>query len=156
MYSVVLALHSLVRWAVVAGALASAGVAAAAWLSGRPAGRAGRVAGVAFVAAADLQVLLGLLLYFFFSPFAPAALSHPVAGLTEAGFRYWFFLHPVPAIGAAVLAHVGRVVSRRGEEGDARRRQLAAVYAAAVVLLAIAMPWPFFAFGRPLWPFGRS
>ncbi|HVP69444.1 MAG TPA: hypothetical protein VMT17_19505 [Anaeromyxobacteraceae bacterium] len=153
MYSIVLALHSLVRWAVVAGALSAAAVSATAWLSGRSATRASRVSGVAFVAAADAQVLLGLLLYFFFSPFAPAALAHPVASLTEAGFRYWFFLHPVPAIGSAFLAHLGRILSRRGEEGDARRRQLAAVYGAAVVLLAVAIPWPFLAFGRPLWPF---
>ena len=152
MYTVVLALHSLVRWALVLSALGAAATSLLSWLGGVEWPRGVRTAGVALVASADTQVLLGLLLYFFFSPFAPAALSHPQAAFSEPGFRYWFFLHPAPAIGVAVLAHLGSAFARRG--GDAaNRRTVACLYGAALLLLALAIPWPFEPFGRPLWPF---
>lgn len=152
MYTAVLALHSLVRWAVVAAALSAAAVSLRSWLAARSSSRGTRVTAVALVASADTQVLLGLLLYFFFSPFAPAALSHPGAALSEPGFRYWFFWHPVPALLVAGLAHGGSLLGR-GEQSDRSRRRVALVYSAAVVLLALAIPWPFEPFGRPLWPF---
>jgi len=152
MYTVVLALHSLVRWAVVAAALWAAAASLRGWLGSPPSPRAARAAGVALVGSADTQVLLGLLLYFFFSPFAPAALSEPRAALSEPGFRYWFLLHPAPAVLVAVLAHVGSALGRRAA-GPAARRTVACVYAGALVLLALAIPWPFEPFGRPLWPF---
>src|SRR5947208_894193 len=72
MYSLVLLLHSWIRW----GALA-AGLCATFAAAGDPAGtRAARTdrAGLAFVTLVDIQLLLGLLLYLILSPFTKEAL----------------------------------------------------------------------------------
>jgi hypothetical protein len=153
MYTVVLALHSLIRWAVILAAVAAVAVTWSGWLGRRPWSRPARVAGVALVASADAQVLLGLLLYLFLSPFAPAALSNPGAALADPGFRYWFLEHPLPALLVAVFAHLGSALARRAPDDGARWRRAALWYGTALAMLAVAVPWPFLRFGRPLWPF---
>jgi len=152
MYSAVLALHSLLRWVVLLAALAATATALRGWLGGRPFTKGARLSGVALVASIDLQVLLGLLLYFALSPFVRAALAHPAAAMAEPGLRYWFVEHPVPALLAAVLAHLGSVLGRRAPDDAARLRRTALAYGAALLLAAVAVPWPFVRFGRPLWP----
>jgi len=153
MYTVVLALHSLVRWAVLASALFAAAVSWRGWLGGGPVTRRARLGGVALVASADTQVLLGLLLYFFLSPFTPARLADPVRALSEPGFRYWGISHPLTGLLVAAAAHAGSVLSRRAPDDASRHRRAAIAYGLALLLAAAAVPWPFGHYGRPLWPF---
>jgi hypothetical protein len=152
MYAIALTLHSLVRWAVLAAAAAATVVAWRGWLAGRPWTPGARRAGVAVVAAADLQVLLGLALYLLLSPFTPAGLARPGEALADPAYRYFAIYHPVLGLGVAVLAHLGTAFARR-ERTDARRWRVAALcWAAALWIGLFAVPWPNMALGRPLWP----
>jgi len=153
MYTVVLALHSTIRWIVLVAALYATATALGGWLGRLSLARPLGVSGAVLVAAADLQVLLGLALYLFLSPFSRAALSHPGAAMAEPGLRYWFLEHPLPALAAVALAHVGRVLSRRAPDDATRMRRAALAYGASLLLFAAAVPWPPLPFGRPLWPF---
>ena len=73
MYVVLLTLHSLIRWVVVLAALVAL-VRAIGGLAGRQAWSAlDRRLGVIFTSAMDTQLLIGLLLYFFFSPITTRA-----------------------------------------------------------------------------------
>ncbi len=153
MYTVVLALHSLVRWAVLLSAVLAVAVTWRGWLLGGPFARPARVAGVALSASVDLQVLLGLLLYFFLSPFTPIGHADPARTLAEPGFRYWAISHPLTGLLVAVAAHAGSVLARRAPDDASRHRRAALAYGAALLLAAAAVPWPFWHYGRPLWPF---
>jgi hypothetical protein len=126
-YFAALALHSLLRWVAIA-----TGVLAAA--SALRQGPAARRRALPFAVALDLQLLVGLGLYFFLSP-----LTGPGSG---AGLSYWSAAHPALGALALVLAHAGNLALKRqgGSRGAA-----AALLALAVIAVLAATPW-----GRPL------
>ncbi len=152
MYPSLLALHSLVRWVVVAAAVQALAVSWMGWISGRPYAPLGRRSAAIATAAIDAQVLLGLVLYFLASPITRTALSAPGQALGEPQLRYWMLEHPVTGLIAAALAHLGGVEARRAPS-DGDRWWRAAIFSTAVALVvAAAVPWPFRDVGRALWP----
>ena len=152
MYPSLLALHSLVRWVVVAAVVQALAVSWAGWISGRPYAPLGRRSAAIATAALDAQVLLGLALYFLASPITRTALSAPGTALGEPQLRFWMLEHPAMGLAAAALAHVGSVQARRAP-ADGERWWRAAVFSTAVALVvAVAVPWPFRTAGRALWP----
>ncbi len=152
MYTVLLALHSFVRWAVVAAALQALAVAWAGWISGRPYAPLGRRSAAIFTSVLDLQLLLGLALYSLASPITRTALSMPGAAFAEPQLRYWMVEHPGMGIAAVALAHVGSLRARRAPADGDRWWRAAVFFTAAAVVVAAAVPWPFRPIGRPLWP----
>jgi hypothetical protein len=144
MLSIVLFLHSILRWAV----LLAAGWATLAAMQGGGAGRSwtrrARVPGVVLAAVADLQLLLGLALWLALSPYA----------ITRGiGSHYWSLAHPLLGITVVVLVHVGSVLVRRRLDDGARWRTAARFYGAALAVALLAVPWPFMSSGRSLLPF---
>lgn len=152
MYPSLLALHSLVRWVVVAAVAYALVVSWAGWISNRPYAPLGRRSAAIATATLDAQVLLGLVLYFLASPITRTALSAPGAAFEEPRLRYWMLEHPVMGLIAATLAHLGSVEIRRAK-ADGDRWWRAAIFSTAVALVvAAAVPWPFRPVSRPLWP----
>jgi hypothetical protein len=149
-YGLVLYIHSLLRWLVVAVAV---GVTARSW-QGRARGRAwtgtdtglGRV----FVIAMDVQFLVGAVLYGMFSPAVAGALTNPALAMQSRGLRFWMLEHPVSALAALVLAHVGFARAKRG--GASAFRDASIFFTLALVILFGLIPWPLFSYGRALFP----
>ena len=149
MYTLLVLLHSWLRWVVLVAAVvaivrAVAGRGASAhW---RPADDA---AGKWFVMALDVQVLIGLVLYFFLSPYTMSAWGNMAAAMRDSLTRFLAVEHFVGMIGAAALAHVGRVRIRKAAEG--RRHTLALIFfGLALVVIVATIPWPFMPVSRPL------
>ena len=144
MYNALLLLHSLLRWAVIAFGLVTAGTA---WreLSGRRPVRSALV----FTILLDIQMLAGLTLYFVLSPATRAAFHDFGAAMSSDVLRFWAVEHPFAMIAGVALAHVARAKLQRG--ADLRQRRRAAVYfSVAIALVVLATPWPFLPYGRPL------
>src|SRR5204862_5721089 len=119
MYSLVLLLHSWLRWAVlVAGVYAT--FAAAADSTGVRAARTDR-AGLAFVTLVDIQLLLGLILYLVLSPFTKEALANFGAAMHNSGLRFWAVEHSMTMLLAVILVHVGRVLARKAKTPASQR-----------------------------------
>ena len=91
MYTLVLALHSWVRWAVVISGL----LATASTFMSRPAGQADPADkyGLIFTITLDLQMLLGLLLYFALSPTTAAIMNDFGAAMKDPVARFWAVEH---------------------------------------------------------------
>jgi hypothetical protein len=150
MYAVVLWLHSYWRWIVILAGLVSLGRSGAGWALGWPWTPRARGAQKAFVGSLDLQLLLGLLLYFFLSPFALSAFSDLAAAMKNPHTRFWAVEHAPVQLLAVALAHVGSIRVKRGVS-DRERHRRATVYSAIVlVLIAAAIPWPGLDIARPL------
>jgi len=148
MYSATLLVHSWARWAVIiAGAIALA--RAISGISGRkPWTRADDRAGSWFTMSLDIQVLLGLILYLFLSPFTPSSMSEFGAAMKASGPRFWAVEHTLGMIGGVALAHIGRARSRRVD--SFRRHKVAAIFFGLALLLILAsIPWPGTPNGRP-------
>jgi len=122
MYFATLAVHSLLRWAVLA-----LGVLAVISAFGDAGAARKRV--LPFVISLDVQLLVGLLLYFALSPFTRGAGAE----------RFYRAVHPGMAVGAVVLAHLGNILLKR----SAKEHRVAAglVLLASLVLLAALVPW---------------
>lgn len=148
MYSATLLVHSWVRWAVViAGVLAL--VRAIAGASGRrPWTSADDRAGLWFTIALDVQILIGLYLYFALSPFTAEALKNFGGAMRSPTLRFWAVEHAFGMLLGVVLAHVGRMRLRKAE--SARRHTIAAIFfGIALVVLLASIPWPGTPNGRP-------
>ena len=139
LYGFVLAVHSLLRWAVLA-----AGVAAV--LKG---GSRHSSTGKWFTILLDIQMLLGLLLYFGLSPITTHALQNFGEAMKNSQLRFFAVEHVFGMLIALVLAHIGTAKIRRAPE--ARRGKLALIfYGLALVAILASIPWPGLPAGRPL------
>jgi hypothetical protein len=147
MYSLVLLLHSWVRWAAL---VAGIGAMAAALGDRSPGGTGADRWGRALVTALDLQLLLGLLLYFVVSPNMAAIREHFSEAMQNRGLRFWAVEHVTMMFVAVVLAHVGRVLARRAATPRAKRTRLLVCFGLATLAMFAGMPWPGLPYGRPL------
>jgi hypothetical protein len=151
MYTFVLLLHSWIRWAaVITGILATA--AAFMGRSSEGSAKADRW-GRFFIIALDVQFVLGLLLYFFLSPNTAAILEDFGAAMRDSNARFWAVEHGVLMLFAIVMAHAGRVMSRKARDARAKQTRLAIFFTLATLAMLAAIPWPGMANGRPLFRF---
>lgn len=152
MYTAVLVVHSVLRYVVLALGLAVL-VRALSGLAGSktwsPADtRWGRL----FVVSLDVEVLLGLGLYFSLSPLTQVALTDMRAAAHNPLLRFWAFEHVTMMVLAVVAAHVGLILARRALADARKVRAVAICFMLALVFIVAAIPWPGTKVARPLWP----
>ncbi len=149
LYAIVLTIQSWLRWIVLL-----AGIAAFI----RSAIGAGRQAawtptddraGLWFSILLDVQVLVGLALYVFLSPFTHAAFGNIGEAMRNSGLRFWLVEHLTGMIIAIGLVHIGRSRLRKADERR-RHRTASIFYGLALLAMAISIPWPGTHAGRPL------
>jgi len=148
-YIVVLYTHSYLRWVLLALACGLCIACARARRGDGEWTRAHERLHVAFVGAFDLQFTLGLILYLWLSPYARAFYANPGAGMKDATLRFFGVEHVFSMLIAISIVHIGRVRSKR-VHGAARHRRVLLFTIALLVLLLIAIPWPFLPYARPL------
>jgi len=148
MYTIALILHSWLRWGVVVSGL----LATASTFVARPAGAPDPTDrwGLFFMASLDLQMLLGLLLYFALSPTTAAVLKDFGGAMSDPVARFWAVEHACTMLLAVVLVHVGRVLARKASTPAKKRTRLMVCFTLATLLILAATPWPGMTAGRPL------
>jgi hypothetical protein len=153
MYTFFLTLHNLTRWLVVIFAVLAL-VRMYSGMIGRKAWTAAdNRAGMLFTMFLDIQVLLGLILYFF----SPTTLSFlgGQAGMANALVRFFAVEHTLLMLVAVVIAHVGRSLSKKASSDAGKFRRGALWFTIAVLLILFAIPWPFMPVARPWLRFGN-
>jgi hypothetical protein len=144
-------LHSYWRWIVLATWLISYYRALVGWRKQRDWTRGDDRAAVAFVSAVDAQLLIGLILYFGFSPYWTAAHASFASAMHDRVTRFFAVEHEVAMLLATVAAHVGRVLVKRRAASAAKHRVMLVALILFFVLVAWATPWPWRdLIGRPL------
>ena len=149
-YPIALLVHSWVRWAVL-GLLVA--VVIRAWR-----GRTGfggwtpldERLHVALVGVTDLQLLVGLWLYFGASPFARAFLTDLGNAIHVRELRFFGLEHATIMLAAVAFVHVGRVRSKRAADPLQRHRRVFAWTLTALLFVLSSIPWPYFPVARPL------
>lgn len=148
MYSLFLTLHSWLRWAaILAGVLAVFTLLAT---RGSKTAQTPDRWGLFFLIALDLQLLIGLLLYFFVSPNMSAIRQNFGEAMRTQVTRYWAVEHIGVMLLAVVALHVGRALARKATTPDARRRRLLMGAGLALLAMLFGTPWPGRPYGRPL------
>ena len=106
MYDFFLGAHSYIRWLVLLAGLLASIASVKGYFGGKSFGRLDNGLGVLYVASMHLQLLVGLLLYFVFSPVTVADL--PEGWMKNAQLRHQVLEHPVMMLLALVLGQLGR------------------------------------------------
>jgi hypothetical protein len=149
LYATVLVVHSYLRWLVILAGLMAVGRALAGTFGRKPWTPADDRAGFWFVTALDLQVLLGILMYVFMSPFTHQAFGDFGAAMKNAALRFWAVEHMAGMLIGLALVHVGRVRTRKTD--SLRRHKVAAIFfGLALAIILGSIPWPGSPAGRPL------
>jgi hypothetical protein len=150
LYTLFLTLHNVTRWLVVVAAVWVLVRAYQGWLGRRAWQRSDDRAGVFFTSLMDTQLLLGLVLYFLFSPFSQQVFANFSEAMKNRFSAFFGVEHVSVMLVALIVAHVGRAISRKASEPRARHRTAAIWFSISVLLILAAIPWPFLAIGRPL------
>jgi len=149
MYENVLALHNLLRWAVVLALGWAALRATSGWLAARPWRPADRAAGRWLAIALDVQLVVGLVLYGALSPLTRKAMGDMGAAMADPGTRFFAVDHAVGGILAVAIVHGAQVMARKVGRDVGKHRLLAIVYGVVIALLVFSVPWPWMGQARP-------
>jgi hypothetical protein len=148
LYPHLLAFHGLLRWVALAAAIAAILVALSGWSGTKPAGRNLRLASVIYVITMDIQLLLGLLLFFGASPITRAAMSDFGAAMKEHESRFFTVEHTLLMLLAVICAHLGAALARKGRTDSVKYRGSAVAFVFSLLLMLGGIPWwrPFLRF----------
>jgi hypothetical protein len=157
-YAVVLTIHSWLRWAALLLAIAATVNAARPLPADVSAGSAAasRVSwtkswwDTLLMLAVDLQVLVGLFLYFGLSPFTKQAMENIGEAIQVPPLRFWAIEHAGGMFAAVILVRMGRVLASNAKEPSAARQRRLICFALATLLMVAVIPWPGLPMGRPL------
>jgi hypothetical protein len=141
LYSDLLAFHNAFRWLVLAGGLAAFAVAASGWSGRKPVTPALRRWSTVFTAAMDVQLLFGLILYFFASPITRMAFQNMAVAMKDHELRFFTVEHTTYMLVSVILAHVGAVLSRKAKGDRAKYRGASIAYALSLLLMLAGIPW---------------
>ena len=147
MYSFFLALHNVVRWAALILAIVATVSAFLGWFGKREWSTRDRKIGSFFGIAMDIQLLLGLILYFMYSPLTRTALADFGAAMGVKDLRFYAIEHATYMILAVVFAHLGSILARRAPESKAKFQRAAIFFGLSLLLILLGIPWT-----RPLFP----
>lgn len=122
MYAFVLAVHNILRWIVLFLLILALVRAYWGWFGKREwTSTDGRI-GTFYSVALDIQLLLGLILYFGLSPITRIAFSDFGAALANTGLRFFVFEHVLMMVLAVIFAHLGLTTAKRATESIAGQR----------------------------------
>lgn len=124
--------HSGLRYVVLALLIAAVSMAYSNWQNNNPSDS--KIYSYALIAT-HIQLLIGLILYVI-SPKVDFDM------LGEKLYRFFTIEHILMMIIAVILITVGRVRSRK-VEGAAKHRTILYFFAMGLILILVAIPWPF-------------
>lgn len=147
MYMLILGLHSVLRWLALILGIAAAVLAWLGWLGKGEWKPLNRKLSSFFAISLDVQLVLGLLLYFLFSPITRSALQNFSAAMSAEELRFFALEHPLFMVLALVFAHLGSILPKRASGSEAKFRAAAITTTIAVLLILFGIPW-----FRPIFP----
>jgi len=146
-----LSLHNLLRWAFVIVAIFAIVRAYRGWLGKRTWSAADDRSGMLFVTLFDTQVLVGVILYIFFSKEGAISLTNFSQSMAAPENLFFGLVHWILMIVALGLAHAGRVMTRRLSDGAAKFKRAALMFSISTLIVIAAIPWEGLdSYGRPL------
>lgn len=141
MYSTILAIHNIMRWVILLLGVWALVSAYSALALSRSWTESDRRSGSLFTISMDIQLLLGLLLYFVFSPTTRLALSNFGAAMSDDVQRFYAVEHLMMMILGLVFAHIGTARIKRSSEGSSKFRTAAIWYTLALIAILLRIPW---------------
>lgn len=135
-----LAIHNLMRWAVLLTAIVALLRARKGLNGGIDYASGARQSLFIFTMSVHLQLVLGLVL-FGTSALTRGAMRDMGAAMKDPGTRFFIAEHPTLMLAAVVVATLTGVLARRGPDDAVRHRRAAIGVALALGLILAGIPW---------------
>lgn len=140
MYSLLLFLHSLGRWAVLVGLLYGIGRAYQGWFGRKAFTPHDDTTRHTVATLAHVQLALGYALYFT-SPLLKT--FHFRDAVHDPGTLFFGFQHVAAMTVAVVVLTIGSALAKRQPSSPTKFRTMALWFTVALLLIFLAIPWPF-------------
>lgn len=88
-----------------------------------------------------LQILIGLLLYFFYSPITTSALKDMGLAMKVAEIRFWAVEHIFIMVVAVIIAQIGSIRVKKSSVSSKKFKLQAIFYGIALALILSRIPW---------------
>ncbi len=145
----VLILHNLVRWAVLFFGLWTLLNGITGYFGKRNYTVNDNRSNLFFMISCDIQLLLGLILYFVNG--WSAKLKDLGSNMKDPYVRFFTMEHLVMMLLAWILVHIGRASVKKAATDAGKHKKMLLFFGIAIVLILASIPWPFReAIARPL------
>ena len=148
-----LIIHSILRWAVLLFGVWAVFAALGAVMSKRTYRSGDNKVSLFFMISCDIQLLLGLILYFTGMWFDKVKAD--MGGvMKDAPERFFAVEHALMMIIAWLLVHVGRSSVKRADTDAQKHKRTLIYFGIALLIILLMIPWPFRqpGIGRQLFP----
>ncbi len=108
---------------------------------------------ITYLSSLHLQLLIGIVLYFFLSPFTQLAFNDFGAAMKNADLRYWAVEHSLLNIVAIVIAQIGFSKAKRRADSTHKLKTLLIWNSIAFVIVLLAIPMGILGVERPWFRF---
>jgi len=141
MYTGFLHLHNTLRWLLLLTILITLAKYLSGWFADKPWTKTDNLLGIIFTSLMDIQLLTGLVLYFFLSPVTKLAFADFGAAMKDSGLRFYAVEHFSLMLIAVVLVHIGRAKSKKIKVDRRKFKTAAIFFLIALVIILGAIPW---------------
>lgn len=141
MYTGFLHLHDTLRWLLLIVTIVTLIKYFSGWFAAKPWTKADNLLGIIFTSLMDIQLLTGLVLYFFLSPVTKLAFADFGAAMKDSGLRFYAVEHISMMVVAVALVHIGRAKSKKIKVDRKKFKTAAIFFLIALVVTLAAIPW---------------
>lgn len=142
MYFTLIALHSLVRWLLLASLLFAIYRSYRGWLGRKGYFKLDNVLRVSTVTLAHVQLMIGVTLYFI-SPLIKTFLNNYSATKGIRDIRFFGMEHSLVMVIAVTFITIGASKARRRPLAGQKFKLMAIWFTIALVIIFVSIPWPF-------------
>lgn len=149
---ILLSLHNIMRWVVLVLGVVVIVRSVLGWTKKRDYLDRDRKLTISFSGVYDLQILLGIILYFT-KGWGGVLMNAPADVMKTAALRFFAVEHWTLMIVAAVLIHIGSSQVKKATESIKKYKRATIWFTIALLLTLASIPWPGMTSARPLFRF---
>ena len=144
MYEILVQLHSIGRWIVLALLLTALIKSASGLANNKPYQKGDNTVGLLLTIFSDVMLLIGLYLWFV-GPWGYAQISTSGMGavMKNPVLRFYAVEHNVGMIIAIALIHIGKAQGKKNITDVKKHRRAFWFYLIALIIILLSIPWPF-------------
>ena len=142
MYPILLAIHSSLRWLVLASLLYALYRAYRGWFAHKPFTRLDNTVRHTTATIAHIQLVIGIWLYFV-SPVSRYFLNNFTAAVHERQTRFFGMEHSTMMLVAIIVITLGSALAKRKPTDQAKFKTIALWFTVALLVILSSIPWPF-------------
>ncbi|MFM2225017.1 MAG: hypothetical protein RJA07_1219 [Bacteroidota bacterium] len=148
----ILVFHSLLRWVILLLAAAALYRSYIGWRNKKEYNKQDNLTSLFFMIAVDIQLLMGLIMYFVTSDMVRAFRANMATAMHESSQRFWVVEHFFGMLVGIAFIHIGRIASKKATTDEAKHKKQFIFFLIGLIIILATIPWPGTPAGRGLLP----